>query len=195
MKAHEINVDGTRNVIKASQGIPVVLISTDYVFDGKFGPYREEDPRSPLNVYGTTKLLAEDLMRPQDLICRTTILYGKHPSKVDFVFWVRHELEGDSWIEVTNGQWGTPTYAQNLAAMIRALVRAGYSGVWHVAGNAWMSRFWFARTIAHVFGYDPRRVRPATSLTQSAVRPIFMEVPSRLPFNTVSCPLRGPNGD
>lgn len=173
VKAHKINVDGTHNVIKASQGVPVALISTDYVFDGETGPYREEDTRSPLNVYGMTKLLAEDLMRPQDLICRTTVLYGYHPSKVDFVFWVRYELEGVPWMNVISTQFGTPTYADNLAAMVRALVRAGYAGVWHTAGAAYISRFQFARIIANVFGYDYHLVRPAFSIKQDACRPLY----------------------
>lgn len=173
MKAHTINVDGTQNVIKASQGVPVALISTDYVFDGKQGPYREEDQRSPLNVYGMTKLLAEDLMRPQDLICRTTVLYGQHPEKIDFVFWVRYELAGGSWVNACWDQWGTPTYADNLAAMIRALVRARYSGIWHTAGSACVNRFQFAKMIARAFSLDSGQICPVASneLNQNAKRP------------------------
>jgi len=173
MKAHKVNVDGTYNVIRASQGVPVALISTDYVFDGKVGPYQEEDIRSPLNVYGMTKLLAEDLMRPQDLICRTTVLYGQHPSKIDFVFWIRYELESGGCPSTPYDQWGTPTYAHNLAAMIRALVRAQYSGIWHTAGAAYMNRYRLARLVARVFGYDEHLIRPVTTaeLGQSAQRP------------------------
>lgn len=171
-KAHAVNVDGTLNIIKASRGVPVALISTDYVFDGNNGPYREEDERSALSVYGMTKLLAEDLMRPQDLICRTTVLYGPHSEKIDFVFWTRYELETGP-IDVCYDQWGTPTYTDNLATMVRALVRAGYSGIWHTAGGAYMNRFQFARCIARVFGYDKGLIRPCTSvvLDQTAKRP------------------------
>ncbi len=173
--SYAVNVIGTLNVISASQGVPVVLISTDYVFDGKNGPYTEDDLRDPINIYGKQKAEAEDLMRPQDLICRTTVLYGLGGhNKIDFVFWVRHELyEPQFWISTCWDQWGTPTYAENLATMIRALIKAGYSGIWHTAGAACISRLQFARIIANVFGLDEHRIRPESTieLGQVAKRP------------------------
>lgn len=172
-RAGLVNVQGTENVIRASQGVPVALISTDYIFDGRLGPYREDDKPNPLNVYGTTKLEAEYLMRPQDLICRTTVLYGSHPKKWNFAKYVRSQLKANAPVHAVWDQWGTPTYAENLATMIRALVRARYSGVWHTAGVACINRLTFARTIADVFNLDRSLIRPIKTeeLHQRARRP------------------------
>jgi len=197
-KAHRINVDGTANVCRASRGVPVALISTDYVFDGRNGPYREKDGRSPLSVYGHTKRLAEDLMRPQDLICRTTILYGEHPDKFNFAKWVIRELQSNRVISVPWDQWGNPTYAGNLAAMIRALVRARYIGVWHTAGAACVNRLAFARMVATIFRCNPQLILPVRTeeLNQWAERPKhggFVVTKFQSAFPALSCqtPLEG----
>ena len=83
--AHAIHVDGTRNLVQACErvGCGLVNLSTNYVFDGKKGPYAEVDEAHPVNVYGQTKLESEVILLNAlcpGIVVRTAVLYGFHPS-------------------------------------------------------------------------------------------------------------------
>jgi dTDP-4-dehydrorhamnose reductase len=90
--ARRVNVDGTANITEgcAKVGARLMLISTDYVFDEERGNYRESDQPNPIDFYGATKLEAERIvaMLSNSLVMRTSVLYGWHPSKLNFATWV-----------------------------------------------------------------------------------------------------------
>ena len=162
----------------AATGVPMVQISTDYVFDGEAGPYREEDTPRPLSHYGTTKLESEVLVlakSPRSLVLRTMTLWGTgRGGKPSFVEFVRNSLVAGKTIRIVTDQWGNPTLAEDLALAIWKLVLAGKSGTYHVVGSEWNSRFEWAQAIAAYYGLDLSLIQPCLTadLKQAARRPL-----------------------
>ena len=162
----------------AATGIPVVQISTDYVFDGESGPYSEDDPTHPLSQYGSAKLESEALTfagSPRSLVLRTITLWGKgNGMKTSFVEFVRKNLEAGKPVRIVTDQWGNPTLAEDLALAILKLVSMGKSGLYHVAGSEWNSRFQWAEAIAAFYGLDQKLIQPCLTadLKQAARRPL-----------------------
>jgi dTDP-4-dehydrorhamnose reductase len=135
------------------RGVPLIHVSTDYVFDGtKPTPYVEDDPVRPLGVYGASKLAGEEAVRtgnPRHLIVRTSWVFGRHGR--NFVkTMLRLAREGKS-VRVVDDQVGTPTSAVDLAAALMALAAApnlrDHSGVYHFANAGETSWFGFASEI------------------------------------------------
>jgi dTDP-4-dehydrorhamnose reductase len=167
-----INVAGVRHL--AACGVRLVYFSSDYVFAGDRGPYRESDPVGPLCVYGRHKVLAEEAVGAGALIIRTTVVYGAEVQGKNFVYRLRSVLGEHKPLNVPTDQIGSPTYAPNLARAAVALERRGARGVYHVAGPQRVSRYEFAREAAAVFGLDASLIRPVTTpeLGQAAPRPL-----------------------
>ena len=161
----------------AAFGKPLVHVSTDYVFDGEAGPYSEDAPTRPLSVYGSTKLESEALAlsAPLSLVVRTMTLWGKGKGrKTSFVDFVRNSLAAGKTIRIVTDQFGNPTLAEDLALAIWKLVEGGRSGIYHVAGSEWNSRFEWARAIAAHYGLDASLIQPCLTadLKQAARRPL-----------------------
>jgi len=177
--AWNVNVKGVENLIRAVEplGSHLIHISTDYVFDGDGGPYKEGDPPNPVNYYGFTKLKSEELLRRSEIphtIVRTNVLFGQtHYQQASFVHWVVSQVSSRKVIHVVNDQFGNPTWVDGLAeAIARILERKAY-GLYHYGGKDYINRFAFALEIVAVFGLDPKFVRPTTTraLGQVAKRP------------------------
>ena len=118
--AQRINVDGTANIAAACAkvGAKLILISTDYVFDGHKGNYAETDEPNPISFYGLTKLEAERIVAASSsnsLIVRTSVLYGWHPTKLNFATWILKGLRERQTLKVVNDHINSPTFAGNLA--------------------------------------------------------------------------------
>jgi dTDP-4-dehydrorhamnose reductase len=131
--ADAANAAGSANV--AATGARVLLLSTDYVFDGRAGrPYREDDPTGPISAYGRSKLAAEAavLARPGNLVVRTAWVYGDGRNFIRSI--LAAERAGRP-LRVVDDQRGRPTWAADLAAALAHLVRAGAAGVVHVTGD------------------------------------------------------------
>ena len=117
-----VNRDGAENLAAAcfQAAVPLIHVSTDYVFDGRgTRPYREEDPVSPLNVYGRSKAEGEDRIRarhPEHVILRTSWLYATHGRNF-LTTMLRLGRERES-LSVVNDQSGCPTWANDLAGAI-----------------------------------------------------------------------------
>jgi dTDP-4-dehydrorhamnose reductase len=131
----------------ASLGIKLLHISTDYVFDGwKEGPYNEDDPASPINAYGRSKLkgeLAVISSMKNYIIVRTQWLFGKNgPNFVDTILKLSKE---HSSIDVVNDQFGSPTYSKDLSKAIRLLIENDARGIFHVCNRGKTSWFEFAK--------------------------------------------------
>ncbi len=179
-EAWKVNVSGVENLVEAARkvGAPLIHVSTDYVFDGKHGPYREDDRPNPISYYGKTKLAAENAIRIGEIhyaIVRTIVLYGHGMNvKKNFALWVLESLTAQKPIRCVDDQISNPTYVSDLAlAMVRIMER-NKSGIYHVCGSERVSRYEFAQRIADVFKLDKaliERVRTA-DLHQPAARPL-----------------------
>ncbi len=156
----------------------IIHYSSDYVFDGKSGPYGEDDPTDPINYYGATKLHSENILHNAHvnyLIIRTNVLYGIAESvRKNFVLWVKESLEAGETISVVDDQYNNPISAANLA---EASVEAAYSdisGVLHIAGNDYLSRYQTAVAIADYYKLNRDLIQKtkSTELLQKARRPV-----------------------
>ena len=168
--AAAVNVAGTANV--ASLGTPLVVFSSDYVFDGrKHEPYVESDGVNPLSAYGRTKLLGEAAAGPDAWIVRTSWLFG--PTGHNFVrTMLRLGAERDE-VRVVDDQRGCPTYVGHLAAATRELVTLP-GGVWHLAADGEATWAELAAAIFEEAGLDCRVVPISTEeLGRPAPRPAY----------------------
>ncbi len=148
------NVEGPRCLAEAcaKRGIRMVHVSTDFVFDGtKRAPYTEEDEPAPLGYYGLSKLRGEAAVRellPEALVVRTSWVYGPvGPTSSNFPLKVLEWTRRPGPLRVAADQFGSPTYAPHLAEGILVLVRAGATGLFHLAGEGCASRWEFAREV------------------------------------------------
>lgn len=154
--------------------IPLVHISSDYVFGGRFGPYTERDPirenDPPVNNYGLTKLGAEAMLLslPGDVyIVRTTGLYSGLPVMADFLTLVLARLTVGQTIDVTGNLYGNQTYVPHLVdgllSMIRCIETSSVPKVLHIASREVVTRYEFARMIADQWGLDRKLIQEVTS--------------------------------
>ncbi|MCZ6776493.1 MAG: dTDP-4-dehydrorhamnose reductase [Ignavibacteria bacterium] len=178
--AWRINVGGVQNIIEAARknDAEIVHISTDYVFNGKAGPYEENEQPDPLNYYGRSKLASENELRTSGLnhcIIRTMVLYGfAQGVKSNFALWLIQNLEKKLAVRVVNDQYGNPTLADDLAHGIMSALELGRSGIYNIAGREIISRHEFAVRLAEVFGFDSALIIPVktSDVRQPAARPL-----------------------
>lgn len=178
-EAWKVNVVGVENLLEAARksGIKLIHVSTDYVFDGKHGPYKEDDQPNPINYYGKTKLAAENAIRMSDApwaIVRTIVLYGTGISvKQNFALWVINSLKLGQQIRCVDDQISSPTYVSDLAFALVRIFELGRTGLYHVCGSEQLSRYDFALRAAEIFGLDKNLITRAKSadLKQPAARP------------------------
>ena len=178
--AWKINVGGLENIIEASRrnDATVVHVSSDYIFDGKNGPYAEDDRPEPLSYYGKTKLAGENALLSSGvkfLVARTMVLYGFAPGvKANFVLWLVESLEKKTPVRIVDDQLGNPTLADDLAYGLIRGVELGKTGIYNIAGRDIISRYAFAQRIARAFGLDESLITPikTAQLRQPAHRPL-----------------------
>jgi dTDP-4-dehydrorhamnose reductase len=167
--AWKINVEGTKNIVGAAKdaGSFLIYISTDYVFNGNKGSYKESDKPNPINYYGLTKLKAEELVERQAeyFIARPSVIYGSTPAagKVNFALWLIETLSKNEHVKVVTDQWNTPTLNTNLAEMTMEVIERKLTGTFHLCGATRVSRFQFAELIAEAFSLDKSLIDPALS--------------------------------
>lgn len=178
--AWSVNVVGVENLIEAAKkvGAKLIHVSTDYVFDGKGGPYNEEARPAPISYYGKTKLAGENAVRIsgiQHAIVRTIVLFGHGINVRDnFALWVVRSLRAGQRIQCATDMVGNPTYVADLSYAIARIFELGRSGLYHVCGSERISRYDFAQKIASVYGLDGSLIGPVTTseLRRSAHRPL-----------------------
>ena len=155
----------------------VVFFSTDYVFDGKAGPYYRADLTNPISVYGRHKLAAEHFLlaqEPTSLIIRATQIFGTDPRRKNFVYQVVDALSAGKPFLVAVDQHGTPTYAPWLANFAFDAIMRGEVGILHAAHSSMLNRYEFAKLIAARFKLDASLLKPCFTrdLHQVAPRPL-----------------------
>jgi dTDP-4-dehydrorhamnose reductase len=173
------NVELTRALVECCRphGVWLGQVSTDFVFNGRGGPYRPDDAPGATGVYAQSKLAAENLVRGAAIpaaIFRTIVLFGKgHGLKPDFFEWTLGELRGGRPIRVVTDQVGNCCWALDLARAMDAALRMRRTGIFHVAARGRMSRHAMALLLARLEGLDASLVRPLTTaeLGQAAPRP------------------------
>jgi dTDP-4-dehydrorhamnose reductase len=179
-RARTANVDQPLNLarVAADQGARFVYFSTDYVFDGRGGPYAEDDPPNPLSVYGRAKYEAEQVLAealgPLLLTVRTTWVYGPERQGKNFAYQLAKTLGEGRSLVCPSDQVSNPSYGPDVARTVLALAEAGRSGLVHVAGPEWLDRVRFARALAVALGRDPALIvaRTTAELGQPAARPL-----------------------
>lgn len=180
-EAYSCNVIGTQHIATACRelDIPLVYISTDYVFDGsKDTPYIETDPVQAINVYGQTKLKGERVVREliplKHYIVRPGWLYGfVRFEKTNFVRTVLKLAADDRPIRMVTTQVGSPTSSHDVAHAILQLIKTTEFGIYHLAAQGYCSRYELAKKILEYVGRGDIEVEPIEDFPQRAARPAF----------------------
>jgi dTDP-4-dehydrorhamnose reductase len=178
--AWKVNVEGTKNIAEAARntGSFLIYISTDYVFSGEKGHYKETDTPKPINYYGLTKLKAEEIVQTQAeyFIARPSVIYGSTPAagKVNFALWLIEALRKRERVKIVADQWNTPTLNTNLAEMTLEVIERRLTGIYHLCGATRVSRLEFAELIAEAFDLDKGLIDSVLSsqFTWPAKRPL-----------------------
>lgn len=175
--AYKVNVLGAENLAKTN--CKLVHISTDYVFDGKnYKPYVEEDKTGPLSVYGKTKLESENVVlknNKQAIVIRTAWLYSTYGN--NFVKTMLRLGKEKESLNVVFDQVGTPTYAKDLAEIIKIIIpniSEGTSGIYHFSNEGVCSWYDFATEIMSLSNLNCK-VKPILSIEYptKATRPNY----------------------
>jgi len=156
--AYEINSFAPKNlaIVCDKYNSKLIHISTDYVFNGENDkPYVESDKTEPINVYGETKLKAEELIRntfDNYVILRTSWLYGLNGN--NFVKTMVELSESHDEISVVDDQRGSPTYTHDLAIAILELLENDLNGTYHLTNSGNCTWFDFAKNIFEIANVD-----------------------------------------
>lgn len=154
-RARVLNETGVKNIARTANtlGAKIIHISTDYVFDGTAAaPYTEDMPVNPIGVYGATKAAGEEALCAETdafYILRTAWLYGKYGK--NFVRTIINAMNSRDEIKVVSDQFGTPTYAKDLASVIVRIIQSNADGkrapfgIYHYTGLGQTS--WYEFTL------------------------------------------------
>ncbi len=155
--AHQTNVLATRLLaeLAAEGGARLIFVSTDMVFDGRQGPYGEDDPVCPLSTYGKSKAAAEPevLKHAQHAVVRVSLMFG--PTLVDRPSFFDHVLGGlrqGKQVRLFHDEWRTPLSLRTAAQQLLAAMHADLRGLWHLGGPERLSRFEMGQRLATHLG-------------------------------------------
>jgi dTDP-4-dehydrorhamnose reductase len=178
LSAYRGNALGPRNlaVATAGQQLPLIHVSTDYVFDGHTKrPYHEYDRANPQSVYGASKLAGEEAVRslnPRHYIVRTAWLYDVEGR--NFPNTMRALAQERAEVRVVSDRFGSPTYAPHLAQALAALLESDAYGTYHFAGQGGTSWFELTSVLYRLLGLRTPVIPVATSqFPRPAQRPRY----------------------
>ncbi len=170
--AYKVNAAATRYIADGARrvGAHLTYVSTDYVFDGDKGSaYVEWDHTNPQSIYGASKLAGEQELDPGATICRTSWVCGQHGNNmVKTLLKLANDGVNPSFV---NDQFGHPTFAADLAAVIYTLTTGKIPGVFHVTNQGAVSWYEFAQAVFAAAGHDPSRVSPISTAELDPPRP------------------------
>ncbi len=165
---------GRLAVETAKRGLRFLHVSSDTVFDGVKGNYREEDAPAPINVYGRTKRLSELAVKaahPQVLIVRPNLFgwsaKGDH-SLAEFFY---NNLSAGNPVQGFTDRLFCPLLVTDLAMIMLELLEKNVRGLFHVVSSEHLSKYEFGVALAKRFGFDPNLVRPAVSTSGDGTAP------------------------
>jgi len=166
--AWKTNVQGTKNIIRQAKenNAFLIYISTDYIFNGEKGNYKETDKPDPINYYGLTKLEAEYQVQTLKNYCiaRPSVIYGSTPAagKINFVLWIINMLKNNQQIKAAIDQTTSPTLNTNLANMILEIAEKQLTGTYHLSGATPITRYNLAIQIAETFNLNKNLILPVS---------------------------------
>jgi dTDP-4-dehydrorhamnose reductase len=164
-KARRINGEGTAIVARVAQGLGALLvyISTDYVFNGSTGGYRESAAPDPVNEYGRSKLFGEQSAREncsRVAIIRTTMFGLKLPPRIGMMESMVAALRDGKPMTRFVDQYFTPLYTGQLSEVILHIAQRALTGLFHVGSADKVSRLEFCKQVAEVFGLSDSQILP-----------------------------------
>jgi dTDP-4-dehydrorhamnose reductase len=177
----DVNVTATRFIIEAAKktGAFLIYVSTDFIFDGKNGPYAETDQPAPVNYYGCSKMVAEKAVMESGLlwsIARTVLVYGNAASvaRSNIISWAAEKLQKGEKIRVVNDQYRTPTFTGDLAKGIRMMAEKKAAGIFHLSGKDLLTPYDMAIATAEYLQLDKQLIEKvdAAVFSQPAARPL-----------------------
>lgn len=175
-----LNVEAVQTMVDCCQefGCRMIHVSTDFIFDGTAGPYKEKDAPNPLSEYGRSKLEGERIVIESGVpyaIARTMLVYGvvADMSRSNIVLWAKGALERGEQINVVDDQFRSPTLSEDLAEGVILMTMKDKSGVYHISGPETLSIFEMVQHIADFWSLDKSLIHPTDSqtLNQAAKRP------------------------
>jgi dTDP-4-dehydrorhamnose reductase len=170
-----VNVIGTEALLKIfPASARFIYISTDLVFDGTKGRYRETEPINPVNVYARSKAAAERGVRKRrgGVVVRMALMYGPEtPFPGGFLAWMKRRLEKGEEVPLYTDQYRTPIYAGDMVRALRLLIeRPARHRLYHLGGAQRLTRWEFGTLYAEIFGWDRTLLRPVSCETAGVVR-------------------------
>jgi dTDP-4-dehydrorhamnose reductase len=180
----KMNVDAVEYTVNAMKLLPVsahlIHLSTDFIFDGNNGPYRETDiPYPPNSVYADSKYMSEKIVENSGLkwaILRTILVYGvvDNMSRSNIVLWAKDALSKGKPVNVVDDQFRTPTLSEDLAEGCALAALKGATGIFHISGKDFMSIIELVNTVADFWHLDKTLIHPVKTATlgQAAERPL-----------------------
>lgn len=175
-----LNVKATQYLVDAANAVDahLIFVSTDFIFDGTAGPYKETDKPNPLSIYGQAKLDAEQIVTNQAAkwaIARTVLVFGivADMSRSNIVLWAKQSLEDKKPINVVDDQYRSPTLAEDLAIGCRLIEEQNATGIFNISGKDQMNIYELVQRVADHFGLSMETVSKidSKSLNQPAKRP------------------------
>ncbi len=176
-ESYEKSVVPARNMIQLAKDLDakLVFISTDYLFDGKSGPYNENDETNPLNIYGKHKLLVEEEIESNltdYLICRITNVFGKELRGKNFIARLINEIsDGVKSFSLPADQFATPVYAYDVARAVKLLLEQGKNGIYHLANGEYLSRYGIADIVLSSFPQHQIELKKITTAEMKVTTP------------------------
>jgi dTDP-4-dehydrorhamnose reductase len=165
-RANRVNLEATQEIARIAKdmGSRLVFTSTDLVFDGSQGNYRETDAARPLSVYGTGKLRAEEAVLdagPGNLVVRSSLIYGMgSPSSGTFLTGLIKALAEGRRMRLFTDQLRNPILVDDYVRALIIAVESDLGGLFHIAGEEVLSRLEFGRLACRAFGYDEALLVP-----------------------------------
>lgn len=176
----KLNVDAVKTIASWAAGNKshIIHLSTDFVFDGEHGPYKEDDLPNPLSYYAWSKLESEKIVAESGAdwtVLRTIIIYGvvDDAQRSNVVLWTKNSLEQQKKINVITDQYRSPTLAEDLAIACEQAALKRATGIFHISGKEVMSILEVVNRVADFFKLDKSFIHPVSSaeLNQAAKRP------------------------
>lgn len=176
----KLNVEAVEFLVKAcnDNGVHLVHLSTDFIFNGTHGPVTEEEQPDPLSYYGHSKWKAEQVVIAKAkswAIARTVLVYGivSDMSRSNIVLWAKGALESGKSINVVSDQFRTPTLAEDLAQGCALIAEKRAQGIYNISGRDFMSVFDLVYKVATFWNLDKSLLNISTSegIKQPAKRP------------------------
>ena len=154
--AFNVNTLGAKKLAQACNihSSHLIHVSTDYVFDGRAGPYQENDAPKPISYYGQTKHQSEELVLKENenfCVVRIGMLYGWCQNKQNLATMIISELRNNRQIKLVNDLQVSPSYTDNVAEMILELAKMKTPGTFNVANSSIMTRYDFGMLVSEVF--------------------------------------------